>query len=188
MAGKKVPAKKEEAPKAAPDKAEGKPAKRKNTRSAKVSIFMIAIVIMGAVFMPSAVVLGVGMMPTLVALLTGTRRARTKVVTVGALNLAGCVPFLFKLWGDGHEFDNAVRIVSDPQAVIVMYAAAGAGYMIDWSLSAAVAAILYQRGLARQEAIRKRQEELTLRWGPEVTGELPLDHHGFAIQTPSKDH
>ncbi|MGB4106511.1 MAG: hypothetical protein WBK55_01790 [Alphaproteobacteria bacterium] len=184
MAAKKAPAKKEAAPKTA--HVAGKPEKRKSARGAKVSIFMIGIVIMAAVFLPSSVLLAVGMMPTFVALFTDTRRARTKVVTVGALNLAGCVPFLFKLWGDGHEFDNAVRIVSDPQAIIVMYAAAGAGYMIDWSMSAAVAAILYQRGLARQEAIRKRQEELTLRWGPEVTGQMPLDEYGFAIQP--KEH
>ena len=191
MAGKKAPEKKAPDPKAAtaPKGVENKAGKkggRKVSGGAKVSVFMIGLVILGAVFMPSAVLLIIGMMPTIAAMFADPKRARTRVVTVGALNLAGCVPFLFKLWSQGHEFDTALNIATDPQAVIVMYAAAGAGYMIDWSMSSAVAAILYQRGLARQESIKKRQAELVSRWGAEVTGQIPLDHQGFAVEPPEK--
>ncbi|MCE7886852.1 MAG: hypothetical protein DYH13_05020 [Alphaproteobacteria bacterium PRO2] len=193
MADKKAPEKKAADPKAAAaaapkdgEKKSGKKAGRKVSGGAKVSVFMIGLVILGAIFMPSAVLLGIGMMPTIAAMFADPRHARTRVVTVGALNLAGCVPFLFKLWSEGHEFDNAINIATDPQAIIVMYAAAGAGYMIDWSMSSVVAAILYQRGLARQESIKKRQAELVARWGAEVTGQIPLDHQGFAIQPPEK--
>lgn len=186
MAGKKAPEKKAEDPKAAAPKGGEKKAKKKVSGGAKVSVFMIGFVILGAVFMPSAALLCIGMLPTFVAMFADPKRAGTKVVTVGALNLAGCVPFLFKLWSEGHELDVALNIAMDPQAIIVMYAAAGAGYMIEWSMSSVVAAILYQRGLARQESIKKRQAELVNRWGAEVTGQLPLDHHGFAIQPPEK--
>jgi hypothetical protein len=191
MAGKKAPEKKAPDPKAkaAPKGGEKKAANkgaRKVSGGAKVSVFMIGLVILGAVFMPSAVLLIIGMMPTIAATFADPKRAGTRVVTVGALNLAGCVPFLFKLWSQGHEFDTALNIATDPQAIIVMYAAAGAGYMIDWSMSSVVAAILYQRGLARQESIKKRQAELVLRWGAEVTGQIPLDHQGFAVEPPEK--
>jgi hypothetical protein len=94
--------------------------------------------------------------------------------------------FSIQAGSQGHEFDTALNIATDPQAVIVMYAAAGAGYMIDWSMSSVVAAILYQRGLARQESIKKRQAELVSRWGAEVTGQIPLDHQGFAVEPPEK--
>lgn len=186
MADKKSPEKKAPGPKAAAAPKGDKKAKRKVGGGAKVSVFMIGLVVLAAVFMPSAVLLGIGMMPTIAAMFADPRRARTRVVTVGALNLAGCVPFLLKLWSEGHEFDAAVDIATDPQAVIVMYAAAGAGYMIDWSMSSVVAAILYQRGLIRQESIKKRQAELVSRWGAEVTGQIPLDHQGFAVEPPEK--
>jgi hypothetical protein len=191
MPDKKTPEKQAPDPQAAPvpkggEKKAGKKGGRKVGGGAKVSVFMIGLVILAAVFMPYAVLLGIGMLPTIIAIFADPKGARTKAVTVGALNLAGCVPFLFKLASQGHEFDSAVNIATDPQAVIVMYAAAGAGYMIDWSMSAMVAAILYQRGLARQESIKKRQAELVARWGAEVTGQIPLDHQGFAVQPPEK--
>ncbi|MBP7721618.1 MAG: hypothetical protein KA155_03685 [Alphaproteobacteria bacterium] len=186
MADKKSPEKKAPDPKAAAAPKSGKKSGRKVSGGAKVSVFMMGLVILAAVFMPYAVLLGIGMLPTIAATFADPKRARTKIVTVGALNLAGCVPFLFKLGSQGHEFDTALNIATDPQAVIVMYAAAGAGYMIDWSMSSVVAAILYQRGLARQESIKKRQAELVSRWGAEVTGQIPLDHQGFAVERPEK--
>jgi hypothetical protein len=168
----------EKADKAANPKAAGK-------RNA--TIFMVGIIVMAAVFLPSSILLAVGMMPTFTVLFVDPYRARTKVVTVGALNLAGCVPFLLELWKDGHSIDKALGIIADPKAIIVMYSAAAIGYLVDWSMSGVVAAILYQRGQARQEAIRKRQEELVARWGMEVTGQVPLDQYGFPIDSEDKD-
>jgi hypothetical protein len=184
MADKKKPAAKPAEKVAA--KTGGKP-KRKAAKGAHATLFMVAAIVMAAVFLPSSILLAVGMMPSLTVLFVDPARARTKVVTVGALNLAGCVPFLLELWTQGHSIDKALTIVANPQAIIVMYAAAAIGYLIDWSMSAVVAGILYQRGQARQEAIRKRQQELVGRWGVEVTGQIPLDQYGFPIDSEEKD-
>ncbi len=186
MAGKKKEEKK--APAEAP--AENVVAKKKPKAGPGVqaTVFMVATLAMAIVFLPSTVLLCVGMMPSFTVMFVDPARARTKVVTVGALNLAGCVPFLLDLWAQGHSIDQAFSIVADPKAIIVMYAAAAAGYMLDWSLSAVVAGILYQRGKARQVAIRKRQEELTARWGTEVTGDVALDPYGFALENEKGDH
>ncbi len=162
--------------------------KKKSAAKGGLPVFMVGSIVMAAVFLPSSVLLTIGMMPTIAVLFADPSHAKTKVVTVGALNLAGCVPFLLELWTQGYSLDKSFTIVSDPKAIIVMYAAAAIGYIFDWSLSAIVASVLYQRGIVRQELIRKRQEELALRWGPEVTGQLPLDHYGFAVEQPGKDH
>jgi hypothetical protein len=175
---------KKETPKPA-EKGEKKAKKKGN--APKASLFLLVTIIMSAVFLPSSVLLAIGMLPTLAALFANPHRARTQVVTVGAMNLAGCMPFLLELWTDGHTLDQSFAIISNPQAIIVMYAAAAIGYMLDWAMSAIVSGILYQRGIARQEAIRKRQAELVERWGREITGELPLDPHGFALQSPGKE-
>lgn len=186
MAGKKKEAQ-NAAGEAVGEKTAEKP-KRKSGPSGQVKIFMVATLGMAIVFLPSTVLLGVGMMPSFTVMFVDPARARTKVVTVGALNLAGCVPFLLDLWTQGHSIDQAFSIVADPKAIIVMYAAAAAGYLLDWSLSAVVAGVLFQRGKTRQVGIRKRQEELVTRWGTEVTGDVALDPYGFALESQKKDH
>jgi hypothetical protein len=143
-------------------------------------IFVVSI-IMAAVFLPSSVLLFVGMMPTLVAALTDWGPRRTRAITVGAMNLAGCSPFLFQLWSQGHTFEASVDIFTNPETIVVMYGAAAIGYLIDWTVSGLVAGIVYQQGLARKKAIKKRHTDLVDRWGPEVTGEMPLDPEGFSL-------
>ncbi len=149
----------------------------------KAQVFMIVGTIMATVFLPSSALLGVGMMPTFVAILIDSTKKASRAFTVGAMNLAGCSPFLLTLWAGGHSLDRSLQIISDPKAVVIMYAAAAAGYTIDWTLTEIVSGILYQRGRARQNAIAVRQKELVERWGREVTGALPLDQDGFPLKT-----
>ena len=144
-------------------------------------LMLVVFIVMAAVFLPSSILLFVGMMPTLVAALTDWSPRRTRAITVGAMNLAGCSPFLFQLWSKGHTFEASVDIFTNPEAIIVMYGAAAIGYLIDWSVSGLVAGIVYQQGQARKKAIKKRQADLIERWGPEVTGEMPLDPDGFPL-------
>ncbi len=144
------------------------------------SAMMIFGLLAAVLFIPSTILLVVGMLPTVVAALID-RKGGARAITVGALNLCGCIPFLMDLWTKGHTTGLAVNLITDPLTIIVMYAAAGIGYMIDWALSGIVATILVQRSTARMEAIRKRQADLVARWGKEVTGELPLDSEGFPV-------
>ncbi len=145
-----------------------------------LQIMMIFGLLAAVLFMPTTILLVVGMLPTVVAALID-RKGGARAITVGALNLCGCIPFLMDLWTKGHTTELAVSLITDPLTIIVMYAAAGIGYMIDWALSGIVATILVQRSMSRMEAIRKRQAELVERWGKEVTGELPLDAEGFPV-------
>jgi hypothetical protein len=154
--------------------------------SFKAQIFLICSVITAAIFLPSTALLFIGMMPTIAAGFVDRSKRKTKAVTVGAMNMAGCAPFLLELWYEGHSFEKSVAIFTDPMAIVVMYSAAGVGYLIDWSVAGIVASILFQKGLARQKAIRARQQELVERWGREVSGELPLDQQGFPVENPVK--
>jgi hypothetical protein len=155
--------------------------KKKLSRSWQNQLFLIFGILMGVVFLPTTFLLCVGMLPTPVAILADTSRQKTKVMAVGAMNLAGCAPFLIELWANGNNFDRAIDIVTDPKAIIVMYAAALIGYIINWAMTGIVSSLLFEKGKNRQTAILKRQEELIERWGREVTGQIPLDQHGFAL-------
>lgn len=146
-------------------------------------LLLIIFFVTAVVFLPTTVLLFIGMMPTTAARLVDRSKARTKVFTVGFLNFAGCFPYWFKLVEQGHKFENAMQILSNPTTIVVMYAAAGIGYLIEWAVTNMVAGFMVQRGKKRLEDIQKFQEDMVLRWGPEVTGDIPLDPSGFPIES-----
>ncbi len=163
-----------------------KTGKKKKVKAQKLSrntqLFTAGGIVLATLFLPTTLLLFVGMLPTPAAALGGRGRKKTMVITVGAMNLAGCSPFLMELWGHGNSFDKAFDIVADPETIIIIYCAAAAGYAISWAMTDITATTLYKRGRARQKAIEKRQEELIERWGKGVTGEIALDPDGFPLE------
>lgn len=137
---------------------------------------------MAAVFLPVAVILFIGLLPTFVAFYADRNKKKIKPITVGAMNIAGCMPFIMELWTTDMSMSKALSIIVDPMAIIVIYSAAGVGYLIDWAVTMLVANFLYQRGGSRKNTIEKRQAELIERWGEEVNGKIPIDHEGFPVE------
>ncbi len=168
--------------KSKPQAKSGLKKKKRKKGSSWTHIMLAGIILLSIVFLSSAVILFIGLLPMFVAFFADRSKKKTKAITVGAMNVAGCVPFLMELWMADGSMAKALSIILDPMAVIVIYAAAGVGYLIDWAVTVVVASLLYQRGVARQEAIEKRQKELKERWGEEVSGSVTLDHEGFPIE------
>jgi hypothetical protein len=166
------------------DGTDNKPRKKKNSSAQIVLVFGL---LSGVVFLPTTVLLGVGMVPTLVALFAARTKTRARAITIGVMNFAGCTLFLLQLWTQGHDFDQAFAIISNPLNIVVMYSAAAAGAMLDWAVTGIVAGVVYQKGISRQKYIARRQEELVERWGPEVTGKIRLDEYGFPIRAVDAD-
>lgn len=158
--------------------AKKKSAAKKNKGSFGLQLMLVVGLLGSILFIPTTILLVIGMLPTLVAMLVD-RGGGTRAITVGSLNLCGCIPFLLDLWTTSHDVSFAVGLVTDPRTIIVMYSAAGIGYMVDWALSGMIATIMIQRATMRLSAIRVRQDEMIDRWGREVTGELLLDSEGF---------
>lgn len=160
-------------------------AKQKKTKGGQAKrgkrMLGITTLITAAICLPSAVIVFIGMMPAFVAGLMDRTRHGIRGWTVGAMNAAGCFPFLLELWSKGNSFQTAMNIVADPRTIIVIYSAAGIGYMIDWALTGLVATFLTQKGERRKKTIEAAQSDLVERWGREVTGDIPLDIHGFPL-------
>ncbi len=156
--------------------------KRRKKITWKGQILGLAGFLAAIIFMPTTILLLLGMIPTIVAGVIDRSGKGTKAITVGAMNLAGCTPFLIDLWTTSHTAEQAVTLVSDPRTMVVIYAAAGIGYLISWAMSGIVGTIMVQRGTLRLKEIQKKQDELTVRWGREVTGEIPLDPYGFPLE------
>lgn len=148
----------------------------------KAQLITAGFIVLATLFLPTTFLLCIGMLPTPAAALWDRARKKMIVITVGAMNLAGCTPYLMQLWRHGNSFEKAFDIISDPQTIIIMYVAAGAGYAISWAMTDITASVLYKRGRARQREIKKIQEGLVERWGKGVTGEIPLDPEGFPVE------
>jgi len=154
------------------------------------TIFLITFLICAILFYQTSLVFIIGMLPTFVAAFIDRSGKGTLAITVGSMNLAGCTPFLLRLWTEGHSLALAKSMIFDPRTIIVMYSAAGIGYLINWSVSNAVHALTVKRMRHRIGEISKIQTELITRWGREVTGELPhAGSYGIApdVSAPADD-
>lgn len=161
--------------------------KQKKPSAWKIHVLSAVGLMMGIVYSAMAIVFVVGMIPTLVCSIVDKSVNRTKTITVAAMNFAGCVPFMLEVWKKGGSLDTAITYILEPRTIVVMYFAALMGYLIDWAVTGIVSSVMVQRGKARMVAIREHQKELVERWGPEVTGNIPLDQYGFPIESALPD-
>lgn len=157
-------------------------AKKKKKGGLKEKVTLAFLIVMGVIFKSTAVILIVGMLPTIVAAIIDTSKEKLKALTVGAMNLAGCFPFVLEVWITGdNDVSSALSKVLEPRTFVTIYLAAAIGYLIDWSMSGIVAQIMYQKGQGRLKEIDKIQKSLIERWGQEVKGEMQLDEYGFPV-------
>ncbi|OFW87298.1 MAG: hypothetical protein A3B66_07980 [Alphaproteobacteria bacterium RIFCSPHIGHO2_02_FULL_46_13] len=158
----------------------------KNNKSGQKKLMLTFMVLTSIALLPTTVIFFIGMMPTIALRLSDRSKQKARVMTVGFMNFASCFPFWFKLMQQGHKFDNAVAIISDPMTITIMYGGALAGYLIEWTISGFVASMMVQKGRKRMESIKKAQEAMIQRWGREVSGDIPVDIHGFPVESREK--
>ncbi|MCI5060852.1 MAG: hypothetical protein MRY79_07260 [Alphaproteobacteria bacterium] len=132
--------------------------------------------------MPTTFLLSIGMLPTFVALLIDHSPGKNKAFTIGAMNFAGCFPYLLGVWTTTNSIEASIHFLSDPVTVIVMYGLAGLGYIINWATVLGVSSILIERSQNRLKRIEHEKKMLEERWGNEVSGKYPLDDFGFRLQ------
>lgn len=159
-------------------------AKKKN-KSKKISIqarvLLVMFILTSLVFYKVAILLLVGMLPTIVVRLVDKTPERTKVLAVGFMNFAGCFPYCFDMFSKSADSGAMLGVLANPINIIIMYASAGLGYIIEWGVVGFIASLMVQQGRKRLIDIKKIQEALVKKWGPEVTGDMSLDANGFAI-------
>lgn len=165
--------------------------KQKNNKKSALSFRWILICVMllasMIMFLPTTFLIAVGMLPTFVALAVDREPGKNKSFTIGAMNFAGCFPYLLDLWTRSNSMDLAVHHISDPKTIIIIYSAAGVGYLINWFVTMAVSSILVQRSRARIAKIEEEKQDMEQRWGKKVNGQYNLDEKGFVIQRSSDE-
>lgn len=163
------PAKKKPAVKGAPSKRKA-PVKGRAKRPSLLRQLAFGIVVIGlfVAALPSAVLLCFGMLPTMCALLIDRTPRRYATRCVGALNFAGCWPYLLNLWKAGHNMIESMHILLDPLAWLVIYGSAAVGWLCYLSFPAVAWALMDVFAGRRIAHLRKEQRKLIEDWGDDV--------------------
>lgn len=142
-------------------------------------IFLVLGLALSALFMHTTLLLAIGLLPTVGAAAIDRSRQKSKLISVAAMNLAGCTPFLMQLWMGGNNMETTKDILFEPRTIIVIYLIAACGYLIEIAVSGIVSQVMLQRAQMRLKSIEKQQKELVDRWGQPVDGTYSLDDFGF---------
>ena len=119
---------------------------------------------------PAVIVLLVGMVPTAVAIFIDRDPRKYASVSVAAMNFAGVSPYLADFLLGTASFGHAIELVSDVFVLVVIYGAAGVGWVLVMALPPMTAIILGVMTENRIQALRKAQDKLVEDWGESVTG------------------
>ena len=165
--------------------------KKKKTKSGKIKIsfrgfiLLLCVVVSMILFLPSTFLVAIGMLPTFAAALIDKDPAKNKTFTIGAMNFAGCFPYLMGLWTESNTMETAIDYIANSETIIVMYGAAALGYLINWLVTMGVSSLIIKKSKMRIGKIEEEKLALEKRWGKEVNGQYTLDAHGFALDPDS---
>lgn len=155
---------------------------KKGVFDVRTWIFIFAILLMSIVFLPSTILLVIGMLPTLIAIIVVSKNHRNKALTIGAMNFAGCFPYLMDIWQSNDRVAQMFEVLSDPMTVVVMYSAAGLGYIINYGVTKLVRQMMYAGAERKIKNIEEEKKKLEERWGRKVRGDVVLDINGFPVK------
>ena len=135
----------------------------------------VVLVLLTAFSLPSLIVFTVGLLPTGVAFIIDRSDQKTGTFCVGGMNLCGVIPYVIKLWTGKHTPSAAIEIISDVLSLLIMYAAAGFGWMIFLAIPPVIATFLSIIAQTRIKALRAIQQEIVDTWGPDVADTKAID-------------
>lgn len=121
--------------------------------------------------LPTVLVIGMGLLPTFAALLVDVHPRKYAAWSVGLLNCSGLLPYLGELWAKSHSIDGAYAILSDVVAWLVIYSAAGVGWLIYLSMPALGGVVLDIRANRRIRRLQAEKQALIAEWGETVAGD-----------------
>jgi hypothetical protein len=149
-----------------------------------IKLLLVILIVVGFIFLPTTVFMIFGMLPTIAVFATDRTVGRNKTICIGAMNFAGCFPFLLEFWMEfGQQtVDNALRLIGQSETIIVIYMLALGGYAINKAVTGITVSIIIQRNERRLKKINSEQEKLVKRWGEKVTGQYALDDYGFPVK------
>src|SRR5690348_13882424 len=106
--------------KAPPGKAApGNAGRRRRQIGGAATLGLAGITAIAVTALPMFILFAVGLLPSLAAIVADRERGHYLARTVGAMNLAGVVPFAIRMWELGISLSTLQQIVTSPYAWLV---------------------------------------------------------------------
>lgn len=174
--GARPPAK----PKPEPKRRARRPQRARRARRSPANnalVWAVVAAVAALILAPAfTVVVAVGMVPAMVAFLIDRNPHKYFGICVAGLNFAGVLPFLGELMSKHGGFHAALTIVTSVYSWLVMYAAAGVGWVLYLSLPALIAGFLAMRDKKRIADMMATREGLAKEWG--IAPPQPIESKG----------
>jgi len=151
---------------APPPKAPVKGGFKKNQMTLWLSVAFVVIVLMS---LPTVMIIIFGLLPSFVAYIIDRKKGKHAAFCVGGINLCGVFPYMLQLWTGENSIDEAVNILTDVFALVVMYGAAAFGWMIYQSLPPIITTFMTVIAQHRVATLRASQRDLVEEWGNDVS-------------------
>jgi len=145
-------------------------------------IVLLSIILLK--FPESGVVLLIGLLPTMVAFVVDKSSGKYATFCVGSLNITGISPSIFELWAGDNSMSQAIQIITNVFDLVIMYGAAGFGWILYIIIPSAVSALLTIIGQRRIARFRGRQRELISKWGKDVAARPEQENLSEKINSP----
>ena len=135
-------------------------------------LFVLGLAFIGmAVFAaPTCVLVVFGMVPSIVAYVVDRGKRPMQAFTIAPLNLAGLMPYLLELWTGRDQMPTVVHLLTNVYVWLVIYLAAGAGWLIFLGMPQLVSFVLQRSLDSRKGKLKELQSKLRADWGAQVGG------------------
>jgi hypothetical protein len=146
---------------------------QKTKRGGSIGLLTVGV-LLGTVLvvtaLPVCVLLLAGMLPSLVAALVDRHPRRYLTIAVAIINLAGLVIPGLTLVKLGMSLAGVQQVLMDPRNWLIMYGAAGTGWVVNAAMLTLARIILGIRDEREERHLHKQAEQLVQEWGSEVGG------------------
>lgn len=146
------------------------PVVQKGVGTIRLFFFGLAFIGLATFAAPTCVLLLIGLVPSIVAYVVDRNERPMLAFTIAPLNLAGLMPYLLTLWNGSDTMPTVVHMLTDVYVWLVIYLAAGAGWLIFIGMPTIVTLTLERSLDRRKSKLQGLQDKLRADWGAEVAG------------------
>ncbi len=128
-------------------------------------------IIFGLLFLvalPTMTLLLIGMLPTIVAYIIDRTKQKHTALCVGGMNFLGVYYPLMQLWTGDRPIKELTDLMPDLVDFLMIYGAAGFGWLLFTSIPPVVAAFLTVMAQRRVATLRATQRHLIEEWGEDI--------------------
>ena len=128
----------------------------------------IAVVAALVFSLPTVVLMFLGLLPAMVAFIVDDNPRKYAAKCVIATNFAGAWYFLLTLWTGDHSLTEAMAILTDVYAWLLMYSAAALGWLCFLWFPSIAALFMEMTAEQRIAGLKLKQKKLIEAWGEGV--------------------